>query len=132
MIVGPRERKVARHQRVAFGCDFPGHLHRVAVDLVDLVLQTDGGQLVVTRIERHRGQELGARTHELAMELRQRFRVLDGHLGCERSGLDVAPLLQLQEVAAVAEHRPFGQALQDPPRHVGTALSNSVRSVRRV
>jgi hypothetical protein len=132
VIVGPREREVARHQRITFGCDFPRHLHRVPVDLVDLVLQADGGQLVVARVERHRGQELGARTHELPMELGQRLRVLDGDLGCERSGLDVAPLLQLQQVPAVAKHRPFGQALQNPLRHVGTALSNPVRSVRRV
>ena len=51
------------------------------------------------------------------MELHEGFRVLDDHLGRERTGLDVAALLQLQQVPAVAEDRAFGEALQDPLRH---------------
>jgi hypothetical protein len=118
VIVGPGEGEVAGDERVAFGRNLPRHPHRGAVDLVDLVLQADGSQLVVARVERHRGQELGARAHELTMELGQRLGMLDGHLRGERSGLDVPALLQLQQVPAITEHGSLRQALQDPLRHV--------------
>ena len=51
------------------------------------------------------------------MELRQRVGVLDHDLGGERARLDVAALLELEQVAAVAEDRPVGQPVEDASRH---------------
>src|SRR5688500_13471841 len=43
--------------------------------------------------------------------------MLAGHLPRERTGLDVAALLELQQVSTVAEDRTIGETLQDPLRH---------------
>ena len=51
------------------------------------------------------------------MQLLERLRMLDHDLGRERPGLHVSALLELEQVAAVAQHRPNGQALQDALGH---------------
>ena len=49
------------------------------------------------------------------MELGERLGVLDHHLRCERARLHVPALLELEQVAAVPQHRPLREAFQDPP-----------------
>ena len=63
------------------------------------------------------------------MQLRQRVGMLDHDLGRERPRLDVAPLLELQQVAPVAEDGTLGQPLHDPLRHATS--SGRVPSLRR-
>ena len=52
------------------------------------------------------------------MQLCERVRVLDHDFRRERPGLHVAPLLQLQQVTTVTEHRPLSQPLEDPFHHL--------------
>ena len=122
-------REVARHERVALGGDLASDAHRRAVDVVDAIGEAHGRELVVAGVEGHGLQHLGARHQELAVQLRQGLRMLDHHLRRERTRLHVAALLQLEQVAAVAQHRTFGQPFQDPLRHV-TAPLDSAASVR--
>src|SRR5581483_2323290 len=88
-------------------------LDRVPVDLVHPVLQADRLELVVARVEGHGRQELRTGSKELAVELRERVRMLDRHLGRERSGLHVSALLELEQVATVAQNRTLREALED-------------------
>ena len=54
------------------------------------------------------------------MQLRERIGMLDDDLGRERSGLHVPALLELEQIAAVAEHRPLSKTFEDPLRHVAS------------
>ena len=84
-LVGPRQGQVPGDQRVALVGDLARDLHGVPVDLVDLPVQPDGGELVVARVEGHRLQDVDAGAQELAVQLRQRVGVFDHHLGRERA-----------------------------------------------
>ena len=117
-VVGPREAEVAGDERVALGRDLPRDLHGVAVDVVDLAREADRRELVVARVERHRLEHVDPRAQELAVQLLQRVGVLDHDLGRERPRLHVPALLQLQQVAAVAQHGALGEPFQDALRHV--------------
>jgi hypothetical protein len=116
-VVGPREREVARDQRIAFRRDLARDPDRVPVDLVDRALHPHGRELVVAGVEGHGLEHLGTGAEELTMELRESVRMLDDHFRREGTRLDVATLLELQQVAAVAQDRSFGETLQDPLRH---------------
>jgi hypothetical protein len=115
--VRPREREVAGDERAAFRGNLTRDPDGVAVDVVDLAGEPDGRELVVARVEGHRLEHLGAGAQELAVELRERLGMLDHDLGRERAGLDVAPLLELEQVAAVAEDAPLREPLEDPLGH---------------
>ena len=117
-VVRPREAEVPRDERVTLGGHLPRDLHGVAVDVVDLVGEADRGELVVARVERHRLEHIDAGAQELAVELLQGVRVLDHHLGRERSRLHVSALLQLQQVAAIAKHGAVREPFQDALRHI--------------
>ena len=66
------------------------------------------------RVVRERLDDVGARVHELAVQLRDELGMIEHDLGDERAGLEVAPPLELEEVALGADHRPRLQALQQP------------------
>ena len=106
-VVRPGEREVPGDERVALRRHLPSDADGVAVDLVDLAGEADGRELVIARVEGHRLEDLGAGAQEFAVQLRERIRVFDHHLGCERSRLHVPALLELEQVPAVAEHRAF-------------------------
>ena len=127
-LVGPGERQVARDERAGLAGDLARDAHGVAVDLVDAAGEPDRGELVVARVEGHGLQHLGPRPQELAMQLLQRLGVLDHHLGRERARLHVAALLQLQQIAAVAQHGSVGDAFQDAVGH-GCPPRGSLRPV---
>ena len=115
--VRPGEREVAGDQRVALRGDLPSDTDGRAVDLVHLAGQPHRRELVVARVEGHRLQHLGTRAQELAVELREGVRMLDHHLGRERARLDVAALLELEQVAAVAEDGAIGESFEDASWH---------------
>jgi hypothetical protein len=51
------------------------------------------------------------------VELPEGLRVLDHDLGRERPGLHVPSFLELEQIAAVAEHRTVRESLQQTLRH---------------
>src|SRR5918996_53752 len=111
-VVHPCEAEVARHQGLVAG-DLAGDPDRGPVDVVDLVGQPDRGQLVLAGVEREGLEDLRPGPEELAVELGQRLGVGQAHLGRERAGPDVPALLQLEQVATVAEDGALGQPLQE-------------------
>ena len=75
------------------------------------------GQLAAAAVEGHHLKDLGSGVGHLMMELADRGRMADDDLRGERAGDDPTALLELDNVAAVAEHGPVGQALQDAVCH---------------
>ena len=76
-VVRPREGQVPCDERVSFIRHVARDLHRVPVDVVDLASQSDGLELVVAGIERHRLQHVDSGAQELAVQLCERVRMLD-------------------------------------------------------
>ena len=65
------------------------------------------------------------------MKLRERVRMLDHHFRRERPCLHVAPLLELQQVPAVTEHRTLSQSFEDSLFTTHHALPSVARPATR-
>ena len=59
------------------------------------------------RVIGQRHHHVGARAQQLAVQLAQRSRLVEDHLGDERAGLHVTAALELEHVALGAEDHPF-------------------------
>ena len=83
-----------------------------AVDRLEVVLAADHAQLLAVRVVGERLDDIGAGVDEIAVQLRDRVRVLEHHLGDEGAGLQVAAALELEDVALGADHGAVLEALQ--------------------
>ena len=111
-LVHPGEADVAGHQALV-GRDLPGQAHGLAVHRLELSLEADRRQLVPARVEGQRLKHLGAGFPELGVQLLHGLGTPQHHLGRERPRPYPAPLLQLEQVAAVAQHDPLTQSLEN-------------------
>src|SRR4029453_16579488 len=69
---------------------------------------------VAAGVERQRLQDIRPRLAKLDVEVAQRLRPRQRNLGRERARAHPAALLQLQQIAAVAQDRALGESFQDP------------------
>ena len=65
------------------------------------------------RVIGERLDDVGARVHELAVELVDDLRMLEHDLRHEGAGLQIAAPLELEQIAFGADHRPLVEALNE-------------------
>jgi len=81
-------------------------------------------ELLLRRVEREGLQDLRAGVEELLMEFADGLRMFEDDLRGEGTRLDIAALLEFDEVAAVTEDDPLLEPLEDAfPRSASAALS---------
>ena len=108
---------VARNQRgLARGLpgDRLGDLERLAVERLEQVFLADQPELLAVAVIGERLDDVGARVDEIAVRLGNDLRMLEHDLGHEGPGLQVAPALELEEVALGADHRAGFEPLHQP------------------
>ncbi len=69
-----------------------------------ILFAADDAQLLAMRVIGERLDDVGARMDEVAMELRDRLRMLEHDLRHERARLQIAPPLELEDIAFGADH----------------------------
>src|SRR5262249_37412224 len=95
-------------------------------DVVDATAEPDRREFVLARVERERLQHLGTGAEELAVQLDERLRVGEAHLGRERAAAHVPALLQLEQVAPVPEYDAVAQPIEQPTCHAGVNPSAQI------
>jgi hypothetical protein len=103
---------VAREQRAGLVRHRFGDLQRAAIDRLEIALAPDHPQLLAMRVVGERLDDVRARVHEVAMQLRHDFRMLEHDLGNESACLQVAAALELEDVSLGADDGPFGEAVE--------------------
>jgi hypothetical protein len=86
-------------------------LQRAAVDRLEISLAPDDAQLLAMGVVSERLDDVGARMNEVPMELRDDLRMLEHDLGHESARLQIAPPLELEDVALGADHGAGFEAL---------------------
>src|SRR5262249_28041014 len=86
---------------------------RAAVDRLEVAFAADHAQLLSVRVVRQRLDDVRPRVDEIAVELRDDFRVLEHDLGDESAGLQVAAPLEPEDIACGADHRAFVEAVEE-------------------
>ena len=105
--------------------------HGRAVEVLEPVLEADRRELVAAGVEGQRLEHVGARLAKLDVELPQRLGPRQRDLGRERAGAHPAALLELQQIAAVAEDRALRRDVSRIPlSSLVTSRSSSRFSVR--
>ncbi len=108
---------VPGEERPALGCDLLRDRERLPVDLLEQVLLPDDPHLLAVRVVRERLDDVGARAHEVAVQLRDDLGMLEHDLGDEGAGLQIAAPLELEEIALGADHRALVEPLEEPFAH---------------
>ena len=108
---------VPGEERPALGCDLLRDRERLPVELLEQVLLPDDPHLLAVRVVRERLHDVGARVHEVAVQLRDDLGMVEHDLGHERAGLQVAAPLELEEIALGADHRALVEPLEEPFAH---------------
>src|SRR5919199_357162 len=75
----------------------------------------DIAQLLAVRVVRERDHHVRSRAQELAVQLADRLRLVEDHLGHIGAGLDVAAPLQLEDVALGADDDALSEPLFQGP-----------------
>ena len=122
-----RVREVAGEERARLVCDLARQLERTAVQRLEQMLLADDPHLLAVAVVREGLNDVGARVHELAVQLRDDLRMVEDDLGDEGAGLEVAAALALEEVALGADHGSRLETLEQPGlasgRHAATLLT---------
>ena len=87
-------------------------LERLTVHRLEQMLLADRLQLLAVRVVRERLDDVGSCMDELPMKLRDELGVLEDDLGDECAGLQVAPPLELEEVALGTDDRTLVEPLR--------------------
>ena len=111
-IVGVGVGEIAREQGAALVRHLLGDLQRLAIERLEDLLLANDFELFAVAVIGERFDHVGAGAHELAVQLAHRFGLVEHDLGHVWPGLDVAAPLKLEQIALGADHRPFGQPLQ--------------------
>ena len=109
----PRQAEVRRHERPIAG-DLAGEADRGAVDVAHLIRISDRRELLFARIEGEGLQDLRARVEELLVQLLHGGGMLEDDLRRERPGLNVAALLEFEQVATIAQDNALSQLPENP------------------
>ena len=120
---------VAGKQRAGLVGHLPRDRERLPVHRLEQVLLADRLQLLAVRVVRERLDDVGSRVDELPMKLRDELGVLEDDLGDERPGLQVAPPLELEEVALGTDDGALVEPLQQTCPGTGTAHAASLSSL---
>jgi hypothetical protein len=99
--------------------------NRGAVQLLDLVFEPDGRELVPARVEGERLEHVGARFSKLDMELVESLGMLEHHFGRERAGAHPTSLFELEQVTSIAEDRSFSESFENVLLHRDGLLRKS-------
>ena len=103
---------VAGEERAGLVGDLLRERERVSVQLLEEAFLADDAHLLAVCVVGERLDDVGARVHELAMELGHLLRVVEHGLGDECAGLDEPAPLELEEVALRADDVPLLEALE--------------------
>ena len=103
---------VAGEQRSGLVRDTLRDRERAAVHLLEQVLLPDDAELLAMRVVGERLDDVRARMHELAVELRDEPGLLEHDLRDERTRLQIPAALELEEVPLRADHRPLGESIE--------------------
>ena len=110
-VVRPRVADVAGHESVTLGGDLVGDPDGLAVQLLELALPPDVLELLAVRVVGERDHDVGAGPQELPVQLPQRVRLVQDHLGDVRTGLDVTPAFEFEDVPLGPDDRTLGEAI---------------------
>src|SRR5207249_218065 len=119
---------VAREQRAGLRGHFPGDRERLPVQLLEQVLLADDAHLLAVRVVGERLDDVGARTEEVAVELGDDLGMVEHDLRDERSRLDVAAPLELEEIALGADDRAALQAFEEAVAHRSIMSARTARA----
>ncbi len=108
---------VPGEEHVALGCDLLRDRERLPVELLEQMLLSDDPHLLAVRVVRERLHDVGARVHEVAVQLRDDLGMVEHDLGDERAGLQIAAPLELEKIALGTDHRALVEPLQEPFAH---------------
>ena len=101
--------------------DSLGDLPRAAIDRLEIAFAADHPEFLSMRVVGERLDDVGARMHEVAMELSHDLGMLEHDLRHESPGLEIASPLELEDVALGADHGTVLEALQQgTSREVGS------------
>ena len=89
---------------------------RLAVERLEQVLLADHLQLLAVPVVGERLDDVGSRPHELDVQLAHDVRVLEHDLGDEAARLEIAPPLELEQVALGADDRAGSSRSSSPAR----------------
>ena len=116
-LIDIRVADVAGEQRFRLSRDLPGEGKRHDVHRLEVLLAADDAQLFAMDVVSEGLHDVRAGMDEVAVQPFHHFRVLDQHFGNERTGLQVAATLELEDVSFGANDRTRRQALhQAAPR----------------
>ena len=110
-VVAPGVADVAGDERPALGCDLVRDADGLPVHQLEVVAAADVAQLLAVGVVGQRHHDVGAGPQELAVQLPQRVRRIEDHLGHVRAGLDVAAAFELEDVALAADDHAVGEPL---------------------
>ena len=102
-VIDVRVADVAGEEHAALGCDLLRDRERLPVELLEEMLLADDPHLLAVRVVRERLHDVGARVHEVAVQLRDDLGMIEHDLGNERARLHIAAPLELEEVALGAD-----------------------------
>jgi len=112
----PGKAQISGHQ-ATLARRFSGDAHGGAVQRFDVIFQAHGGQFIAAGIKRERLEHVRPRLAKFDVQLAQSFRVRQRYFRCERSRTHPAALLELQQIASIAQHHPFLQPFQNSFSH---------------
>src|SRR4029079_16575573 len=103
---------VAGEERAGLVRDLLREHERISVQLLEEPFLADDTHLLAVRVVGERLDDIGARMHELPMEVGHLLRVVEDGLGDERAGLDEPAPLELEEIALRADDLSLLEALE--------------------
>ncbi len=111
-LVHPREAEIARHQTL-IACDFAGDSDGGAVEIFELVVETDGREFVAAGVKGQRLQDIGAGFAKFDVQFAKRVGMQQGDFGSERTRAHPSALFEFQQITAVAQDWSFFEAIEN-------------------
>src|SRR5205823_7610247 len=115
---------VARKEGTAVGGHLPGDGQGLAVQRLQEMLFADDAQLLAVGVVGEGLDDVGARVHEVAVDLPHHLGMLEHDLGYESAGLQVPALLAREEIAFRANDGAACESLEKAKRGLGRVVSH--------